>query len=183
MPPLIDLTGKRFGRWTVLYRDTTAKYTSWICRCECGTVKSVLSHSLIRKEEKLRSTSCGCYSRECARKLMTKHGLRRTPVYNEWAGIKRRCYNVNEKAYKNYGGRGIKVCDEWRDSFQAFYDYVSGLPHFRESGRTLDRIDNEGDYEPGNVRWATWREQSLNRRTCKGYWDKPHKIGRSDVTK
>lgn len=89
--------------------------------------------------------------------------------------MKQRCNNPNDHGYKNYGGRGIKVCKEWEDSFQAFYDYVSVLPHFGEEGRSLDRIDNEGDYEPGNVRWATRKEQNFNKRTNKNYWDKPHK--------
>lgn len=175
MTALIDLTGQQYGRWTVLYRDTTAKNTSWVCRCSCGTVRSVLRTNLRHKAEYHPSLSCGCYQKEQARKHLTKHGLAHSNIHYEWEGMKQRCYNPDNISYKNYGNRGIKVCDEWINSFKAFYDYVSALPHFGEQGRSLDRIDNEGDYEPGNVRWATRQEQASNRRTNKDYWDKPHK--------
>lgn len=183
MSALIDLTGKQFGRWTVLYRDTaTRRPTRWICKCSCGTVKSVLSLTLINSNPKLRSTSCGCYRNELSSKRRKTHGLKNSRIYNEWRGIKKRCRNPNEKDYKNYGGRGIRVCDEWYNSFESFYEYVSKLPHFGEQGRSIDRIENEGNYEPGNVRWATNSEQSMNRRTCIGYWDKPHKTNKEGDT-
>lgn len=175
MTKLLDLTGKQFGRWTVLYRDTNAKYTSWVCRCECGTVRSVLRVNLRKTDPSKGSSSCGCYAKEMNKKALTKHGLSHSNIHFEWEGMKQRCNNPKSVSYKNYGGRGIKVCDEWSNSFKAFYDYVSALPHFGEEGRSLDRIDNEGDYEPGNVRWATRKEQNFNKRTCKGYWNKPHK--------
>ena len=175
MPPFIDLTGKQFGRWTVLYRDMNAKTTRWICRCSCGNIKSVTPGNLKNPRPEKRSTSCGCYQKEQARKAQTKHNFSKTHIHYEWVAMKQRCYNPNDKGYKNYGGRGIRVCKEWQDSFQAFYKYVSVLPHYGELGRSLDRIDNEGDYEPGNVRWATRHEQNTNKRTCKDYWDKPHK--------
>lgn len=81
--------------------------------------------------------------------------------------MRRRCLNPNYKDYKGYGGRGITVCEEWKNSFQAYYDYVSKLPHYGEKGYSLDRIDNDGNYEPGNVRWATAKEQANNRRKRK----------------
>ena len=174
MPPFIDLTGKQFGRWTVLYRNPNVKGTQWICKCSCGNIKSVRPGNL-KHPGRSQSTSCGCYQKEAARKAQTKHGFSHTKIQYEWTSLKQRCNNPNNRGYKNYGGRGIKVCDEWSKSFKAFYDYVSALPHFGEEGRSLDRIDNEGDYEPGNVRWATRKEQNFNKRTNKGYWDKPHK--------
>ena len=182
MTKLIDLTGKQFGRWTVLYQDKDAKTTRWVCRCSCGTIRSVMRHNLKHPDTSRRSTSCGCYQREQARNFQTKHNLAHTPIHFEWEGMKQRCYNPKSSSYKNYGGRGIKVCAEWRDSFQAFYDCVSVLPHFGEPGRSLDRIDNEGDYEPGNVRWATRHEQNMNKRTCIGYWDRPHKNNKEGET-
>lgn len=92
------------------------------------------------------------------------HGLRHTNIYSKWSGIKRRCLNQNERSYKDYGGRGIKICDEWIDNFQAFYDYVSKLEHFGEKGYSLDRIDVNSNYEPNNLRWADRKTQNRNRR-------------------
>lgn len=170
MPKLDDLTGRKMGHWTVLYRDTDAKYTSWICRCECGKIKSVMSSNLRNRDPRKRSTSCGC-----CRKRTIKHGRAGTKEYYTWLNMISRCYNSNSAKYKNWGGRGITVCNEWRESFESFYNYISKLPHFGESGRTLDRINNEGNYEPGNVRWATIHEQNMNRRVCVGYWEKHNK--------
>ena len=85
-----------------------------------------------------------------------------------WQAMKQRCNNPKSKDYKNYGGRGITVCEEWSNSFESFYSYVSVLPHYGEEGFSLDRINNDGNYEPGNVRWATRKEQNCNRRSLKG---------------
>lgn len=89
------------------------------------------------------------------------HGLRHTNIYSKWSGIKRRCLNQNERSYKDYGGRGIKICDEWIDNFQAFYDYVSKLEHFGEKGYSLDRIDVNSNYEPNNLREISAEEPNL----------------------
>ena len=93
------------------------------------------------------------------------HGMSRSSIYRRWNGMKQRCNNPKATAYKNYGGRGITICDEWQNSFQAFYDYVSKLPHYGEPGYSLDRIDNDGNYEPGNVRWTTMLVQQNNKST------------------
>lgn len=172
MTKLLDLTGEQFGNWTVLYRDTTYKgaLAKWVCRCSCGKVKSVFACNLRHKNPLKRSTSCGC-----CRKRTIRHGRTGTKEYNTWRNMNERCYNTRSEKYKNWGGRGIGVFDEWRSSFEAFYDYISKLPHFGEEGRTLDRIDNEGNYEPGNLRWATVHEQNMNRRVCVGYWEKHQK--------
>ena len=103
--------------------------------------------------------SCGCYRQE----LMTKHGLSRTKIYRTWSDMRSRCHNPNDTGFKNYGERGIAVCDEWRNDFVAFYEYVSKLEHFGEEGYSLDRINVNGNYEPGNLRWATDAEQRRNR--------------------
>ena len=96
--------------------------------------------------------------------MKAKHGKRYEKIWHVWQGMKKRCYYKKHKDYKNYGGRGITVCDEWKNDFQTFYDYVSQLQHYGEVGYSLDRINTNSNYEPGNVRWATSKEQRNNRR-------------------
>lgn len=159
---LVDITGEKFGRLTVIKRNGVHKFPSgqtrpiWLCRCDCGKEINVLARNLITGN----TTSCGCVAIE----LRTVHDKWGTKVYKVWDNMKSRCTNPKSTGFENWGGRGIKVCDEWVHSFDAFYDYVSKLPHFGESGRSLDRIDNDGNYEPNNVRWATRKEQNTNKR-------------------
>ena len=161
-PRTIDLTGRRFGRLAVLgqtdrpegSRDNSA---FWACRCDCSALISVRAPALI-----LRGTaSCGCYRRENAQTQKTTHGLSLTPEYRAWAGIIQRCTNPKQTVYADYGGRGITVCDRWRDSFEAFFQDMGRRPSPEHS---IDRRNNDGDYEPGNVRWATKEKQAQNRR-------------------
>lgn len=164
-----DLTGEKIGSWTVIERGPKTKSGSltWKCKCDCGTVNNVLAQSLRSGKSK------GCHACLWNRQLHPRahtDGSRRwidnkeTKVYRRWRSMKERCNNPNNKSYKNYGGRGIYVCNEWNASFQAYFDYVSKLDHFGEEGYTLDRIDNNKGYEPGNVRWATKSEQERNKR-------------------
>lgn len=162
----IDMIGARAGRLTVIaeadskiHGNSTVK--RWLCKCDCGGSTIATTHDLRRGHTK----SCGCYQRERTGDSARAHGMRHTKVYHTWLDIKNRCHNHRNKSYKNYGGRGIAVCDEWRNSFIPFYQYVSALPHFGENGYSIDRINNDGNYEPGNVRWATIRTQSLNKKT------------------
>lgn len=150
----LSIQGEKFGRLTVIGFAYVNKYgcSVWKCRCDCGTELEAIGYKLRNGH----TTSCGCSRKH--------HGKSGTKLHNVWANMKYRCNNENMPYYKDYGGRGIKVCDEWQNSFQAFYDYVSKLPHFGEEGYSLDRINNDGNYEPNNVRWATQKEQNTNRR-------------------
>lgn len=156
--------GQRFGRWTVLRWDETkprggglAHY--WVCRCECGTVRSVRASQLRTG----RSASCGCAGQEKNVQRLTKHGMYGTPTYQCWQAMIRRTCNAGSHEWSRYGGRGITVHPDWRD-FEAFLRDMGERP---SPAFSLDRINNEGNYEPGNVRWATAREQQHNTRAFK----------------
>ena len=163
MPALSDLSGQVFSRLTVVKLDPVRHgiYRHWICRCECGNTTSVRTASLRNGKKR----SCGCLMLEAAatlaRRCLLKHGKTETTEYRIWCGIKYRCYVHSCPAYKNYGGRGVTVADIWLNDFAAFVAYVGARPSMRH---TLDRIDTNGNYEPGNVRWATWEQQQNNRR-------------------
>jgi len=162
--------GGRFGRLLVLGRiPTTCKGTSkYVCMCDCGTRVIVLSGSLAGGHTK----SCGCLQREAAVLARTTHGQTRggkSPEYLSWLGMRHRCYYERDKRYEIYGGRDIKVCDRWLESFENFYADMGPRPSSKHS---LDRIDNDGNYEPGNCRWATATEQVRNRSTSVSVmWD------------
>ena len=108
--------------------------------------------------------SCGCLRTQWLAEASTTHGLKHSSLYSHWSDMKNRCNNPRYKRFADWGGRGITVCDEWQKDFMAFYDHVTSLPHCGEKSYTLDRINNDGNYEPGNVRWATRYEQNMNRR-------------------
>lgn len=155
---IFDLTGKKFNRWTVLarWRDPLKTGTLWTCKCDCGTVRNgVNSTALISG----RSSSCGCYHKEQVSKEGRTDGYK-NPAYALWCMMKQRCYNPKTKAYPLYGGRGITVCQRWRDSFQ---DFIADMGE-RPPGFSIDRIDNEKGYFKENCRWVPPKDQSINRR-------------------
>lgn len=163
-----NLAGQRFGRLLVLEQTPNRKNgcVVWKCKCDCGNEVFASSGYLVSG----RKRSCGCLASEIAAQTARTgnnrrtHGMKRTKLYSIWNTMKYRCFNKNASNFKDYGGRGITVCDEWIHDFQAFYDYVSQLPNFGEVGYSLDRINNDGNYEPGNVKWSTRTEQNNNKR-------------------
>lgn len=157
--------GEKFTRWIVVEDATPAgERKRFLCRCECGAEKVVDGPSL-----RIGATrSCGCLQSELVTERRTKHGdtsreggRKIPPEYTAWTSMKNRCTNPKCQRYKIYGGRGIKVCARWTESYEAFLADVGRRPG---AGYSIDRIDTDGDYEPGNVRWATRSEQMLNRR-------------------
>ena len=154
MPKLTDLSGKQFGRWTVvsLAPRTNEIDIKWVCKCSCGTTKEVSAGSL----RKGTSTSCGCYRKE----IKSTNPLRKTPTYNSWDNMIGRCYRPSQPDYDSYGGRGIEVCSRWRESFNNFVTDMGVRP----DGTSIDRKNVDGNYEPGNCQWSTNKEQQNNKR-------------------
>lgn len=159
-----NLTGRRFSRWTVLqfknYRrgKTGRSHGYWICQCNCGNIAEVRGSALLNGS----SLSCGCLQKESTHTLFFQHGMSLDPTYRIWHGMIQRCYNANHQSFHHYGGRGIIVCQQWRDSF---IDFLADIGNRPSPKHTLERVNNNGNYEPGNTVWAKRFEQHRNTRS------------------
>lgn len=150
------MTGQKFGKLSVLRRQHSKNgHVAWLCLCDCGNYTTVRGDKLVTEHTK----SCGCLNKETTHET---HGKSKTRLYKIWQGMKKRCYNENCKCYEDYGGRGIKVCDEWKNNFQVFYDWSMSSGY--SVNLEIDRIDNDKDYSPDNCRWATRKQQNRNTR-------------------
>lgn len=161
MPKFIDLSGHRFGRWTVVSRahDYIRGVPQWLCRCACGGT-GVVRSNILRSGQ---SQSCGCYMRERSRQTLIErtqtHGMTKTPTHRIWCLMRQRCNDVNFPGYAKYGAKGIRVCERW-NSFENFLADMGEKPSPRHS---IDRMNPRGNYEPGNCTWATAKQQQNNR--------------------
>ena len=160
MGKFVDLTGQRFGELTV---ESYAGKRKWNVACSCGNHKQVLGYNM----QSGATQSCGCLGRKHRRESLTKHGMYGSRLYYVWINIIKRCTNPHSKNFKYYGGRGITICDDWRDNFQAFYDWAiangyNENAHYGEC--TIDRIDVNGNYCPANCRWVSMAVQNKNKR-------------------
>lgn len=162
----VDLRGKKFGSLLVVEeagKINGSKSLSWLCLCDCGTKKTILASNLTGG----RSLTCGCGQRRASSNTSKTHGFSKTRLYRVYKGIIQRCSNPANPAFRHYGGRGIKMCDQWRESFVAFREWAltSGYREDSPLGTlSLDRIDPNGNYEPSNCRWETIQIQQNNKR-------------------
>lgn len=172
MGRLVDLTGQKFGRLTVIERAGTSPHgkATWTCECDCGSMVVVIGNSLLTGNTR----SCGCVHNEASaengrnsRDAVRTHGGHKDRLYHVWSDMKRRCENPRFKQFKDYGGRGISVCPEWRNNYEAFREWalLNGYDKTAPVGKcTLDRINVNGNYEPANCRWVDMKAQAQNRR-------------------
>ena len=161
MPKTIPMIGKRFGRLTVIAegeKSGTSRSARWICRCDCGNITKPIPGEVLRKGD---SKSCGCYKRDLTIQRSATHNLCHSRIYRIWSLMKDRCYNPNSPKYRRYGAREIGICDEWLNSFEAFY--VWAMANGYSEDLTLDRKNNDKGYSPENCRWATPVDQANNR--------------------
>jgi hypothetical protein len=158
---LVDLTGQKFNRLTVIERHSSNNAQNkpmWVCECECGN-KTIVGGSELKTGN---TKSCGCLNRELAKNRLFKHGMKHTKLYYVWCGMKDRCYNPKNKRYKDYGGRGIKMDETWKHDFTSFYTWA--MENGYQEGLSIDRANNNEGYFPFNCVWSTVQRQNRNKR-------------------
>lgn len=155
----VDLSGRKFGRLTVIGRSERGPSNSryWACRCDCGALHRAATHSLTSGA----IVSCGCYQKQRTAARNRRHGMTGSPEYKVYRSMMDRCYRAGNKSFENYGGRGIQVCDEWRASFAQFLSNMGPRP---STQHTLERVNNQLGYSPLNCVWADRSQQAVNRR-------------------
>lgn len=174
------LEGHRFGRWRVVeYAGAARGGSRYLCMCTCGTERVIFRSNLVSG----KTTSCGCGKSASISEARTAHGHSRpgdvSPTYSSWGSMVNRCTNPNNQSYPRYGGRGIRVCDRWRNSFEAFLEDMGEKP---KQGMSIERLDVNGHYEPGNCVWATPRRQSRNTRRTKLTTERVRTLRRGEIT-
>ena len=180
-----DLTGQRFGMLVAkeIVGQDKHKNVIWLCECDCGRTHEVVSRALVNGH----TTSCGCYSHSKFRhKRLERHGCSKERLYQVWVGMLNRCYDPNRREYPHYGGRGIQVCKEWRESYLSFREwaYSNGFdPELPGKECSLDRIDIDGNYEPSNCQWITMKEQADNKKQTRWLVYRGQKIKFTDASK
>lgn len=168
MRKVIDLTGRKYGRLTVIKHIGKDKYNNaiWECKCSCGNIINTRGSTL--RNGKIKS--CGCLHKEMTKQLAKNnitHNMSNTRLYRTWQSMKSRCYYKQNNRYKYYGANGVKVCDKWLNDFQTFHDWA--IKNGYNDNLTIDRMDVNGNYEPNNCRWVTNEEQQRNKRNNKTY--------------
>lgn len=178
-----DLTGQTFGMLTAMCPqglDAARHHMTWLFRCACGATTSKPGVKVTQEVRRGGTPNCGCATATLMRRALSTHGMTTHPAYAVWRSMNDRCRLPSHAAYKNYGGRGIAVCEAWSTSFEAFWSDMGGS---YQRGLDLDRVDNDGPYSPENCRWVTRRTNTMNKRSTIRAVDVPELSRRTGISR